>query len=238
MNDFMITEYSVPLISRTSVAEDTFQYNFAKPEGFAFIAGQYMIVDIPDPSVTDDRPAFRSLTIASAPHEDVVSFIMRHSESGFKQSLYALEMGDHVTLKGPLGQMHLPEDSGTPIVFLVAGVGITPARSMLRDAAHRSSDRTFRLIYSNRELCSAACFAEMCDVDLAHYEAINVMSRSCENWDGPIQLVDAAFIKANTDDLDLPLFYVVGTKGYINAMKAALIELEIPEDRMIFDNFG
>lgn len=234
----MVDTYTAHFIEKISVADDTFQYNFCRPNNFDFTAGQYVILEVENSAFSDDRPSFRSLTIASAPHEKMLSFVMRHSDSGFKKSLQALESGNPIVIKGPLGDMHLPDSLDVPVVFLVAGVGITPARSMLRDAVYRDSTRTFRMIYSNREVCTAACFGEMCDIDLENYKVINVMSEECENWDGPVQLVDADFIKEHTTDLENPLFYVVGTKGYIGAMKAALQSLDVPEDRMIFDNFG
>lgn len=233
-----MNQHEIAFIKFEEVADDTYKYVFEKPENYSFVAGQYVVLEILNPVFTDDRPAFRSLSMSSAPDDENLEFIMRTSDSGFKKSIHALKEGDKVTVKGPLGHMRLPEDTKTPVVFLVAGVGVTPARSMLLDAQHRDSQRTFRMIYSNRELCTAACFDEICDIKLANYKVINVMSDTCENWDGPVGRVDADFIKENTSDLTDPTFYIVGTKGYIEGMKKALAELEITQERIIIDNFG
>ncbi len=225
------------LIAKAEIAEGTYQFDFEQKD-FDFTAGQYVIVDIDHPRHKDQNRKFRSLSIASAPHEDMLTFIMRSSDSGFKKSLVDMEPGETVTVKGPLGHFTLPEDVHTPLVFLTAGVGITPIRSMLRDLIYRQEDRYVIHCDSNRLVESAPCLKEMQDITLPHYTYHGVITDDPEGWEGYAGYINAALLEECIDCFSDALFYVVGTKGFIDGMKDTLKELDIPDGRVIVDNFG
>lgn len=231
-------EYTITLAKATEIAQNTMQYDFRKPDDFAFTAGQYAILDCAGQQHTDDRPSFRSLSIASAPHEPILSFIMRHSESAFKKNMLALVPGDTITMKGPLGHMALPEDPAQPVMFIAAGVGITPVRAMIRHAIHAHLTNPICLLYANRYRASAACMDELTTCSLPHYECLNVMSNPTEIWDGLRGRIDAQMIVAHAPDIAHTQFYVIGTTGFVNAMKEALESLSVTKDQLHIDNFG
>lgn len=230
--------YTTTLIKRELIATETWKYTFVCPRDFIFVAGQYVILEILNPAFTDERPAFRSLSIASAPSEGSLSFIMRHSESAFKKSLNALAMGDEIMIKGPLGHFVLPVDVSQPVVFLTAGVGITPARSMIKQSEFEGCARPLTLLYSNREVASAACKDELSRIGLVNYACFNTITDEVQGWNGHTGFIDAEMIKSAVDDITKPLYYIVGTKGFIEGMKGTLTELGIAKDRMVIDNFG
>lgn len=229
--------FHTKLIDKEEIAENTYRYDFEKKD-FVFTAGQYVIIDIDEPLYTDEQPKFRSLSIASAPHEEHLSFIMRHSESAFKKSLHDAEIDLPVTMKGPLGHFILPEDASVPIVYLTAGVGITPVRSMLRHLAHTGETRQIIVCDSNRTVASAPCIAELQKIDLENYSYIGAITDDPDGWSGYSGMIDTEFLYTQVAGLDAPLFYVVGTKGFINGMKGCLAEMVIPAERIIVDNFG
>ncbi len=231
-------QYTTTFVKKEEVADNTYKYLFEKPEEFTFRAGQYAVIEIMNPKVEDERPAFRSLSMASAPHQEYLAFIMRSSDSGFKQSMQTLKAKDEITLKGPLGHMQLPSDMKIPVVFLTAGVGITPARSMLLDMHHRKSSREVTLIYSNREMKSAPCFQEMSEVALENYRCIHAITDNTSDWEGESRRIDKAFIEEYVPDITLPVFYIVGTSGFTKAMQSILAELDVQKEKIIIDNFG
>lgn len=74
----------------------------------------------------------RPFTIASAPGEEFIQLGTRlHTESRIKRALAGLQPGDTVRLLGPLGKMTPPGD-GTPLVYVAQGIGITPARALIK----------------------------------------------------------------------------------------------------------
>lgn len=90
-------------------------------------AGQHLRVHLGGPA-----PLWRSYTV-SAVEGDLLRLTIR-DQGRASSRLTALEPGARITISGPFGTFHLPEDSTRPLVFLSAGVGITPVAAMLRAA--------------------------------------------------------------------------------------------------------
>ncbi len=231
-------EYTITLRAKKDIAQNTMQYDFDKPKDFTFRAGQFAILDMPHPVHRDERPSFRSLSIASAPHEEILSFIMRNSQSAFKQNMLALHTGDAVTMKAPLGHMALPEDESVPVVFLAAGVGITPVRSMLRHAEQEQLKNPITLFYANRQKATAACLDEVMQCAVENYTCLAVMSRPTPQWTGLRGRINKEMIKDHVSDFVQTQFYVIGTTGFVGAMKEILQDLDVADHQLHIDNFG
>ena len=79
----------------------------------------------------------RPFTIASAPRDDFVQLGTRlHTGSGIKRALSSLQPGDTIRFLGPIGKI-APPDDGTPVVYVTQGIGITPARALIRERPER-----------------------------------------------------------------------------------------------------
>ncbi len=115
----------------------------ARPDAFHHRAGQHAVLRVD----TDQGPDLRPLSIASAPSADVVEFATRVGPSAFKRAVVSLRPGDTVKVSRPMGRLRL--HSARPAIVVAGGIGITPARSMLTDAAHTHRTAPVRLLYSN-----------------------------------------------------------------------------------------
>ena len=104
-----------------------------KPEGFDFIAGQYMTVSLFNPPETDDEGDSRFLSIASAPYEKYLMVATRIRDTAFKRVLKNLLVGSEIKIAGPDGSFYLPQKSFRPVVFLIGGIGITPVFSIIKN---------------------------------------------------------------------------------------------------------
>lgn len=234
----MIAQFSTKLISKEIIAEDTYQFTFEKPEDFGFLAGQYVFLDFADPKHTDERPSMRAMSIASAPQEDFLMFIMRVSDSAFKKNITEMETGDEITVKGPIGHIALPADVHQKIAFIISGVGVTAARSMIRHEEIIDSPREITMLYSSRTKESIALKKELDDVALENYEIIHTLTREGGEWDGEEGRIDRAMIEKYIDDIENTVYYVVGTGTFIESMKEILEEMGINKLNVHFDNFG
>ncbi|MBI5004671.1 MAG: PAS domain-containing protein [Candidatus Lloydbacteria bacterium] len=109
-------------------AEGVKKITFKISEPFSFFAGQYVWVEIPELKVKDIRGSRRAFSICSVPNnENNISIVARISESGYKQSLFALDPGDEVTIHGPFGSAFTLHDRRPPIKHLImvaGGVGV------------------------------------------------------------------------------------------------------------------
>ena len=142
--------FTTRLIDRTQVADGTLAFAFERPAGFEFTAGQYLTITLPDPLYTDEKGNSRTFSIASPP-QDAGRLVIatRMTGSALKRSLAEAPLGTPVSIFGPAGDFTLGPDP-TPVVFIAGGIGITPFRSMLLDAAARGLPHRITLIYSNR----------------------------------------------------------------------------------------
>ncbi len=236
-------KFTAQLSQKEEIADNTFAFTYIKPKGFAFTAGQYVVLDVDESRYSDDRPSFRSLSIASAPSDQDLLFVMRGSDSAFKRSMIASEVGDTVTLKGPIGHFVLPEDERQKIVYMGAGIGITPIRSMIREELASGSERQQMLFYSNSLPSCAAYALELRDISLPEYKCVNTMTGLKDNisedeWAGERGFIDADMIEEYCDYYKQAQFYIVGTKSFINAMKDVLSGMGIDERHIKVDNFG
>ena len=234
----MISQHSTTLAKINIIAKNTYQLLITKPEGFSFTPGQYAFLDFPDPVQTDDRPSFRAMSIASAPHEEQLMFIMRGSNSAFKKNMMEMSEGDDIIIKGPMGHVTLPQNITQPIAFIVAGVGITPARAMIKHEEFQKADRQVTLLYASRTKDSIALHNELGSTTLKNYKSVFTLTREEGEWDGSSGRIDTEMIRQNIDDISNTMYYIVGTKVFIESMKEILEGLGIEKDNMQFDNFG
>ncbi len=223
------------------VADQTRLFVFNKPEGFTFKAGQYVALGVKEFAVEDDgKGQFRSLSIASAPYEDELHFVMRSGESSFKRTMWSLSVGDEVSVMQPVGAFVLSEeDETTPVVFLIGGVGITPARSMLRQAMHLSSGRKFFLFYSNRFLKDAAFHDELSAMPKDHFTYVNTLTQDegvCGLGEERGYICKEMIEKYVSQPTALK-YYIVGSPEFSSAMKNVILGMGVTESSIHMDSF-
>src|SRR5436309_6867495 len=149
--------YTVSLKARREVAERTTAFLFEKPAGFRFKAGQCLNFTLLDPPETDDEGNTRTFSIASVPDLGELMVATRMRETAFKRVFKTMPLGTPVKIEGPLGDFTLHTNETRLNVFLTGGIGITPFRSIIVDAARKNPPHPTFLSYSNR-LPSARAF--------------------------------------------------------------------------------
>lgn len=234
-------KYTLTLKGMQDVADQTRLFIFDKPDGFSFKAGQYVALEVKEFAVEDDgKGRLRSLSIASAPYEDELHFVMREGQSSFKRTMWSLRIGDTVLATKPVGMFVLSEeDEAIPAVFLIGGVGITPARSMLRQAMHLSSERKFFLFYSNRFLKDAAFHDELKAMSTEHLTYVNTLTQDdvvCGVGEERGYICKEMIEKYISDPL-VPKYYIVGSPDFSNAMKAVILGMGVAESDIHMDSF-
>lgn len=119
--------------------QDSFSLILEKPDGFNFYPGQYLTIKY--------QKLQREFTIASSSTENFLMITTKFGISLLKKHLANLKPGDFIESDHPAGTYTL--DTSSPAVMICGGIGITPARSMIKYAADQGLKIPITLIYSN-----------------------------------------------------------------------------------------
>lgn len=113
-----------------------------------YIAGQFTEIFLPHSA--DERGQRRWFTLSSSPSEELLAITTKFADDGstFKKQLGGIEPGTELNLAEPMGDFVLPKDPTIPLLFVAAGMGITPVRSMIKWLLDTKQKRDIRLIYT------------------------------------------------------------------------------------------
>jgi ferredoxin-NADP reductase len=219
-------QLSLILRQREVVAERTMAFHFDKPAGFQFLAGQSLDLTLVSPPETDAEGNIRTFTIASAPSDKDIVIATRLRDTAFKRVLQSMPLGTTVQTEGPDGSFTLHEDAGKPAIFLTGGIGITPFRSIVRDAAARKLRHSLWLFYSNNRPEDAAFLDELeqlasTTASLHFVPTMTGMAKSKRPWHGATGLIDREMISSRLP-LDGPIYYMAGPPAMVTAMRKML----------------
>ncbi len=236
-------QYTGYLKDRKEIAEGTMAFYFEKPEGFMFKAGQYCDWTLINPPETDEEGNTRSSSLASAPHEPELMIASRMRDSAFKRVLRTAPEGFEIAMEGPMGAFTLHQNALRPAVFLAGGIGITPFRSMIVDAAERQLPHELYLFYSNRRPQDAAFLQELAEVTTrnSHFHSVPTMTQpdaSAESWKGEKGYITKAMLERHLTNLTGPVYYTAGPPEMVNAMRTMLVEAGISEDDIRSEDFA
>jgi len=221
------------LIDRAECGAEVVTLRFERPEGYDFVAGQYAQLQIQGP----EGPISKPFTIAAAPGDDWLEFTTRLSPSIFKQTLARLEPADPAAVSLPAGRLVLP-DSAKQLVFLVGGVGITPARSILRDAAQRSRDLEALVFYGNRDEGCIPYREELESWGTRGVRVIHVLEHVTHEWSGESGFITADVVRRNGMPEPGTTWIAAGPPVMVEAMERVLDELAIPAEERMIERFA
>jgi len=217
------------LTNTTDREGDVKEFAFQAPQGFTWVAGQYMHYVLTHDA--DDRGIERWFTISSAPSENEIRITTRinheHSSS-FKEKLQALRPGDEIEADGPEGDFVI-QDPTRNYLFVAGGIGITPIRSMLVEAKAQGVQLNATLLYANRN--EAIPFRDELDSLQMQNPSLKV-----EYIVSPDQL-DAAKILETAATIDNPLIYISGPKPMVKSLKQQLLDAGVEKQNLKTDNF-
>jgi ferredoxin-NADP reductase len=147
-----VPTFTITCRQNTCIAPGVYEIVFAKPEGFTFKAGQFVLFDVPlvgNPS--DIQP--RAYSIASTPSEPELLFVIKLTPGGRTSTWIeqALTVGTQVVMKGPFGVFTLEhKKTAKDYVFMCTGAGVAPFRSQIKAALEAGDKRKMDLIFGAR----------------------------------------------------------------------------------------
>jgi len=232
------------LNDRIEVAEGTMAFAFERPPAWDFIAGQFVVVVLPNPPYDDAEGNRRVFSIASPPHDRTqLQIVTRMTGTAMKRSLAEVPLGTLVELAGPSGEFVLPSEAAHPVVFIAGGIGITPFRSMVQDVIHRRLPHQITLIYSNRTPEGTAFHPEFSSLALAHPQiryvpTMTQAEKSSRPWNGERRRLTPEFLSTHVADIPAALFFLAGPPGLVAAATKAVLAAGVDPTRVRAEEFA
>ncbi len=229
------------LVDVKPVAAGTMRAIFEVESAFAFEAGQTCDITLPSPKYTDQHGNARTFSIASSPADlPRVMFATRTTGSAFKRSLAEAAPGTEADVDGPYGSFTLHKNAAKPAVFFAGGIGITPFRSIIKDATERGLSHDLTLFYSNRTPDSTAFLPDLEQWAEGNPRLTLVPTITDDvdihEWKYQRGMIDAAFLKGRLPEGEA-IYYAAGPAAFVTAMRRALESLGVDPDNIRTEEF-
>jgi len=229
-------KYTVNLKGKQLLANDTVAFIFNKPKGFFYKAGQFIKVYSPNASVLDDdKDGIRYFAISSPPMSNEITIAYRMTESLFKDDLESLNIGSEIEISGPYGNLLGNNDLSDGIVFLVGGIGITTAHSVILDMLQRDLKIPMWLFLSNHTTMDSLWYRSLRNLSSPYLKTIWTMTRPHEElnpWAGNTDHINVEMIKKYIVHLRRKQYIILGQEGFVKHMKGVLSILGIPRNKI------
>ena len=218
MQEIPVAGFRTRLLSRSSVAEGTIAFHFARPSGFSFKAGQAADLTLLNPPETDSEGNIRTFSIASPPFEEL-TFATRMRDTAFKRSLKVVPIGTEINVASPSGSFTLHRNANKPAVFLAGGIGITPFLSIVRQADHDRLAHKLYMFYSNPPPEDAPFLdilqgLEKTNPNFQLVATMTEMAHSGHEWKRETGFIHGQMLARHLGTLQGPIYYICRTSTY------------------------
>jgi nitric oxide dioxygenase len=207
------------------------------------LPGQYVTVQVPLPGGVRQP---RQYSLTRADDGEHRQFSVKRVRGGGKPdgevSNYLcdrVQVGDRLTMSLPFGDVVL-DDSGRPVVFASAGIGITPMAGMLSHLTAAGSHLPITLLHADADESSFALRHQVLE-DLRSLAggAAHVWYERGGDSSLPVDGVHSGVM--DLDEVKLPDgagYYLCGPLPFMQAVRSALLDHDVPARDIQYEVFG
>jgi ferredoxin-NADP reductase len=237
-----IRSYTSNLLSRGQVARGTQSFEFERPAGFSFKAGQFIDLILPGILPDGSDELVHTFSIASPPSFEKIMIAARMRDTAFKRPLSSLPIGAKVRIKGPMGNFTLHKNTMRPAVFLAGGIGVVPFLSILSDLSVDRRKTPISLFYANRLLEDAAFLHRIWEIerganDFRFIPTLTRVGSSNTSWRGETGRITAEMLGRHPCHLQGAICYVAGPPEMVRSSRMALNAAGVDDDDIRTEEF-
>jgi predicted ferric reductase len=202
--------------------------------GLKFRSGQYAWITIGNTPFKLQQHPF---SISSSARQSQITFSAK-ALGDFTSSWKDIEPGTQAYLEGPFGAFTL-ESYTKGAFFIVGGIGITPAMSILRTMRDQRDPRPVTLLYGNANE-NEITFQEELETltQVLDLQVVHVLEEPPEAWTGHTGYVDKEllerYLPKNKNEYE---YFICGPKPMMDSAESALREMGIPWLRIFSERF-
>jgi len=227
------------LTSKKKETEDviTLKFRVSKKNSLSFSPGQYLIVYLNGQLDLGGK----AYTISSIPSGKFLTITIKKMGK-FSTALHELKIGSAITAEGPIGNFY-PNKDDRELIFLAAGIGITPFLSIIRAYAKDNllKDKRICLFYSNKTKEDIAFFDELNSLSknnkntkiFYHLTRQNIKDKYIKEF----KRIDITSIKNKLTDLSGKDYFICGPIRFVLDIRRALLDEGISELKIHTESF-
>jgi len=166
---------------------------------------------------------------------------MRMRKTDFKNALMTAALGTKFIVSRSSGSFTLHRDITRPAVFLAGGIGITPIRSILKQAAQDRLPHRLYLFYSNREADDAAFLEEFEGMSMQNPNFLLISTLTGHRtlaWPYEKGHINREMLMRYLLGLQGPIYYIAGPSEMVTAMTDLLRSSGVSDDDVKTEEFG
>jgi ferredoxin-NADP reductase/Na+-translocating ferredoxin:NAD+ oxidoreductase RnfD subunit len=231
------------LKEKRQIGSNAWDFIFASDRQLAFTPGQYMEWTLGH-AEPDSRGNRRYFTLASAPSERNLRLGVRFNDpsSSYKQAMLSMRRGDEIIAGQLAGDFTLPRVRSQPLVFIAGGIGITPYRSMIKYLLDTHRRRPITLFYGAPTVNDFAYqdVWEQAERKLG-IRTIRIVEKTDgmpRGWSGLVGRIEPGIIRDYAPNYKKSIFYISGPNLMVDAVKAMLRKMGIPDSQIKTDFFS
>lgn len=234
----MPQEFSARFVRKLDRTSKVVSFVFEPETRVSYLAGQFAQV-IFDEKARGNKALNKYLSFSSRPGKKEFEITKKISESEFSKRLMALQAGERVLFKAPMGNTVLTPDI-QKAGFLIGGIGITPIIAILEDIVARKLPTDICLLYSNWTAQDIAYKVEL-DAWSRDNKNIRVVHSLVEC--GPEDsfcfsgMITASFVQTQMPDYKDRMIFIFGPPGMVTAMQQICDQLGCDKARVKAENF-
>lgn len=226
------------LKEKIELSPNIYEFIFSSNRKFAYLPGQYLEWTLGHKK-SDNRGIRRYFSLASAPTEKDVRIgirVEKEKGSSYKKALMNLKVGSKLFAGELTGDFVLPKKENK-YVFIAGGIGITPFRSIIKNAIDKSENLDAVLFYSSsseKDFVFKDVFDSASSIGL---KTVYIASHPSESWKGKSGRIDEKMIKEEVPDFNNRIYYLSGPNSMVESYKKLLRSLGIMPHKIVTDYF-
>ncbi len=207
---------------------------------FKYLAGQFLTLHIEPRGI----PTKRSYTIASTPTwRDRIEITVKREDHGLVSRWLhdEVKIGDEIEIQAPKGTFFFTGEEAESVVLIGGGVGITPMMSKARYLTDTNWSGKIYLILgfqSPRDFIFQEELAQLQARNANLGVTVTMSGPGDEPWSGTVGHIDAGLLTAAVPDIAKRRAHLCGPPPMMDAVKAALVGLGVPDAQIKTEAFG
>jgi predicted ferric reductase len=205
-------------------------------EGFRFIPGQFAWIKFGDSILYREHPFSIS---NSAEDERQVEFTIKEAGDFTERIGRHARPGTKAYIDGPRGVFSPDRFRAPGYVLVGGGIGISPLIGILRTLADRGFTGDLLLMYANKDEDSITYRDELERLEsMLNLKVVHALNEPGDDWQGETGFIDREMLeKYLPEERDERGYFICGPPPMMNAVRDALVELDVPPDQIHMEYF-